>query len=169
MDKLDFSRGTIFKSLLMLQEAGFVEKGVNPTIKDKRKNAFYFAQSEDVELMMNHEFREYIHKAGKSDIYKEWLKNSLTISTTMIKTAYQVSIEPLLKKIQTETLNEEETKEKEYIITYNDLNSISDRNKLIEKIKECIKEFEEQIKEEKRDYKKPLNKPVAFAIYYIPL
>ena len=171
IERLEFSRGTIFQSLLLLQEAGFVEKGIDPSIKDKRKNAFYYSTGDDIEVLMEKEFLEYIIKAGKIDVYKNWVKNSLTISTSMLRTAYRISIQPLLEKIEKKSLSQVRSREREgeYIIKYTEINSIANRKELIKKIESCIKEFEEQIKGKERDYKEPLEDPVAFSIYFVPL
>lgn len=171
IDRLEFSRGTIFQSLLLLQEAGLVEKGIDPSIEDKRKNVFYYSTGADIEVLMNNSFLKYIMKAGKLDVYKNWVKNSLIISTSMLKTAYRISIQPLLEKIEKKSRSQVRSKEREgkYIIKYTEIDSIASQDKLIKKIESCIKEFEEQIKGKERDYKEPLEDPVAFSIFFVPL
>jgi predicted transcriptional regulator len=171
IDRLEFSRGTIFQSLLLLQEAGFVEKGIDSSIKDKRKNAFYYSTGDDIEVLMEKEFLEYIIKAGKLDVYKNWVKNSLIISTSMLRTAYRISIQPLLEKIEKKSKSQVKSKEREaeYIIKYMEIDSIANRDELIKKIESCIEEFERQIKGRERDYKEPLENPVAFSIFFAPL
>ena len=171
MDRLEFSRGTIFQSLLLLQEAGLVEKGIDPSIEDKRKNVFYYSTGADIEVLMERGFLNYIIKAGKLDVYKNWVKNSLIISTSMLRTAYRISIQPLLEKIEKKSKSQLKSKEREgeYIIKYTEIDSIANREGLIKKIESCIEEFERQIKGTERDYKEPLENPVAFSIFFAPL
>ncbi|MHA2295062.1 MAG: MarR family transcriptional regulator [Candidatus Hodarchaeales archaeon] len=169
LEKLEFSRGTIFSSLKLLQDAGFVEKGINPKIKDERQNKFYYAKIFDIEIHMDHDFLNYIMKSDRLDVYKEYLKHATTITTGMIKTAEMIPVKRTLEKIESGKLPKKRTEDKLPIIHYIEINTMTDRKKLVEKINECIKESEEQIKKEERDFKEPLENPVAFSIFFIPL
>ncbi|MFW9993293.1 MAG: hypothetical protein ACFFD4_14715 [Candidatus Odinarchaeota archaeon] len=168
LEKLDFSRGTIFKALSILYEAKLVEKGEDPEILDKRQNTYYYAKKFDIEILGGPDFLDYAIKTGKLDIYKEYVRNALTISTAMIKIAERIPLERSLKKMESGELSSE-CSGKGQTIHYIEVNSIPDQKRLIEKIRECVSEFESQIKEQERDFKEPLKNPVAFMLYFSSL
>jgi len=168
MEKLDYSRGTIFKSLLHLQEAGYAKKEVDEKIADKRKNIYYVAMKESIDLKGSADFIEYLIAQDKLDVFTEWLKRSQTLVATMIKTVHQISIKEMIDKLEKRDTNFKESEVKKFSIQFAEVTSIKDQEKLVKMMNECITEFENQMVK-REDYEKPLSNPVAFSLFFTHL
>ncbi|MHA2365502.1 MAG: hypothetical protein ACXAC7_16215 [Candidatus Hodarchaeales archaeon] len=168
LEKLNFSRGTIFNALLLLQEADFVGKGVDTAIKDKRKNSYYYAKDDDIEFDVGKEFLDYLITHNKVEIYKKYLRNSYSLNSGLIKYAISIQNEKTIKNFENRDIKHLKKGKKSPNIHYYDVGSLKNHDKLIESIKKCIQEFEDEL-DKRIDPTKPLEHPVVFSLLFVPL
>ncbi|MFX0075053.1 MAG: hypothetical protein ACFE96_06390 [Candidatus Hermodarchaeota archaeon] len=163
LEKTRLGRATIFRSLKILQDAGLVKKGIDPDIEDKRKNTFYYAQEENIDLgRPDKEFMAYLKKVGKFDLCEKWLKNSISIPMGMIKSASNIIIRQDMQK----SIDKTPTGRKR-VILYG-IDSYEDSSEILAKIAELIEELKRQ-RHERPDYKQPLEKPAIFSLIFFQL
>ncbi|MHA2364043.1 MAG: hypothetical protein ACXAC7_08785 [Candidatus Hodarchaeales archaeon] len=169
LDKTELGRGTIFRSLSLLQEANLVAKGTDPDIKDKRKKSYYYAKENDLLVNMTKEFCEYLDQTNREEIFKIWQNHELTIPNLTMKTVTRIRRQKQFESITKGLASSEEDDSLKLMLSYSEIASIADRNKLLEKIMTCVNEFETQMQQETRNYKEPMVKPTALQIVFVPI
>ncbi|MFX0117107.1 MAG: hypothetical protein ACFFB3_21345, partial [Candidatus Hodarchaeota archaeon] len=67
LKRTNLGRGTIFRSLNLLKEAGIVAKGEDPEIEDKRMNTYYYMKKDTFEYpKFEQEFLGYLDETNRS-------------------------------------------------------------------------------------------------------
>ncbi len=172
--KLNYSRGTVHTALNLLQDAQYIKKGKDPKIKDKRNNVYYYAIDKDLSIIDDQDFLRYVSANNKLEIYLEWLKNSIKISTTMIEFIYQFALAAKIENLKEKNPEDEiisskaKSEPKQAIITYSELGSLENQEKVAGK----IIEFLESLKEDfimRKSHKEPIVNPTLLSLFYIPI
>lgn len=173
MDYLKYSRAAIYTAVNLLLEAQYIKKERDPTIKDKRKNVYYYAIEKDFVIIDDENFVNYVIKRNKLKIYLKWLKNSVKMSTSMIDEIYKVVISSKIARLkQLEKNDGFETSlspdEKKSIITYSEIGSITNQQTIVAKILDFLKELENDFTISEPS-KNSITNPALFSLFYIPL
>lgn len=177
MAKLNYSRGTIFTSLKVLQEADLISKHEDPSINDKRKNVFYSANKVSIDIDIDQPFLNYLIQFDYIETYIEYVKLSQTFSLSMMSVAveiFQNKGTAYLKEALANKTSEqiEETHNRDVgqpNLFYYEIKSLKDRKKITKMLHECIEKFEQETHKTVKEGDKPIQDPVILSVVFAGL
>ncbi|MFW9928607.1 MAG: hypothetical protein ACFFD1_04375 [Candidatus Thorarchaeota archaeon] len=172
MNKTDLGRGTIFRALTLLSEANLIEKGIDPKIKDKRMNSYYFAKPFEALFDMDKLFFDYLKEKNLLKLYFTFLRNERDLTNNIVKAVMRIQTDKTIQKIQKKIKNiEKQSKEHKnrFTFTYNEIGSISDPVLFFKEFQNLCMRFEDEIHRKKRDFKEPLSNPVLLSVVFSTL
>lgn len=163
LKKTNLGRGTIFRSLALLQEAGIVAKGEDPEIEDKRKKFYYYMKKLTFEYpKFDPELLAYLTETNRAKLYEDWLFSWSIQPTAMLKETARIRTKKILEnRDRGEALSDDG-----FCVVFQ-ISSIADSATIFEKIQECIAEVNKQSSEVSSE--KPLENPKVFSLFYFPL
>ncbi|MFQ5976845.1 MAG: hypothetical protein ACE5OZ_01790 [Candidatus Heimdallarchaeota archaeon] len=162
LKRTNLSRGTIFRSLTLLQEAGIVAKGEDPEIEDKRMNTYYYLKKATMEYpQFEQEFLDYLAETKRSTLYEDGLLSWSIYPSAMLKETARIRTKKILEK------HDKGKPPSEGFCVSFQIASIADSTTIFEKILACIEEVNKHCSI--GDRKTPLEHPKVFSLVYVPL
>lgn len=157
--KTGLGKGSLFRSLKELLEAGIVEKEEDPDITDKRRSTFYYA-SDNIAVKI------------EEDLLKHAMKNGKIEKLNTIMTAFQnfpVAMSKFVASaIQSNQVNSRENNGKEAyggnLVQYIKIANISNVNPLLEIIQGLVTELDKLHVKTPVDSKMPMRNPVVLTL-----
>lgn len=153
----------MFRNLVLLSEAGLVDKEEDPTVSDKRYSVQYYVRQDVMALskqVYSEELREYAKAGDRVQVLDEWLATLKTLPLTLNQLTTQLMLS-LCPPSQEEA---PDRCQKVIMALGYCLEDVDDLQGLIRQVREFFKALDPYRSKIERDWKNPLRKPAAIVI-----